>query len=196
MGAGSSPGTKLLLPLGDGRPIIAHAVSNALALGPSELVVVVRPDAPEIAAAATLGLRFGSPSPAQSPPRYVTNPRHEEGMATSLAAGISALGDDIEAALVMLADMPGVGAAVVGKLVSAYARERKPITIPLYGSAVGPPTLFARSLFADLLRLEGEVGGRQLLSIYPDLTCQVPFGENERPADVDTAEDYEKMRET
>src|SRR5438105_13005242 len=86
---GAAPGAKLLLPLADGRPIIAHAVSNALALGPSELVVVVRPDTPEIAAAAALGLRIVSSSPGQSPIRYITNPRHEAGMATSLAAGIS-----------------------------------------------------------------------------------------------------------
>src|SRR5438477_12018025 len=133
MGTGSAPGAKLLLPLGDGRPIVAHAVGNALALGPTELVVVVRPDTPEIATAATLGLRFGSSPPGQSPIRYVTNPRHEEGMATSLAAGISALGDDIEATLVMLADMPRVDTGVVARLVSAYGRERKPIIIPLYG---------------------------------------------------------------
>src|SRR5919202_1736659 len=89
MGAASSPGAKLLLPLADGRPIIAHAVGNALDLGPSELVLVIRPDTPEIAAAALQGRKPASSSPGQSPIKYIANPRHEQGMATSLAAGIS-----------------------------------------------------------------------------------------------------------
>jgi molybdenum cofactor cytidylyltransferase len=189
---GSAPGVKLLLPLADGRPIIAHAVRNAMALEPSELVVVVRPDMPEVTGAAILGAGFVSPMPGGPPVRYITNPRHEEGMATSLAAGISALGEEIEAVLVMLGDMPHVAGDIVDALVSAYLSERKPITIPRYGSAVGPPTLFARPVFPDLLRLEGEVGGRQLLSKYPDLTHLVPFAEGDRPGDIDTVDDYER----
>src|SRR5207237_1783086 len=129
-GIGAALGAKLLLPLADGRPIIAHAVSNALALGPSEFVIVVRPGAsPEIADAVDLGVRL-TPSPSGIVSiRYVTNPRHEEGMATSLAAGISALGEEAEAALVMLGDMPYVAPGIVERLLSANARERKPITI-------------------------------------------------------------------
>jgi molybdenum cofactor cytidylyltransferase len=116
-------------------------------------------------------------------------------MATSLAAGINALGEHIEMALVLLGDMPYVAARIVDELVAAYLTSRQPITIPRYGSAVGPPTLFARPVFPDLLRLEGEVGGRQLLSKYPDLTRQVPFKEQDRPRDVDTVEDYERLRD-
>src|SRR5438874_6014372 len=84
MGTRSSPGAKLLLPLADGRPIVAHAAGNALALGPSELVVVVRPGASsEIADAVDLGVRLIPSPPGMVSIRYVTNPRHEEGMATS-----------------------------------------------------------------------------------------------------------------
>src|SRR5436309_15652138 len=79
---GSPPGAKLLLPLADGRPIIAHAVHNAMALQPSELVLVVRPDTPEVAGAAILGAGFVSPTPGGPPVRYIANPRHEQGLAT------------------------------------------------------------------------------------------------------------------
>ena len=71
-----------------------------------------------------------------------------------------------------------------------------PMTIPQYGGEVGPPTLFARQLFPDLLHLTGEAGGRQLLAKYPDQACLVPFREDERPPDVDTEADYEAMWET
>ncbi|MFL5733956.1 MAG: NTP transferase domain-containing protein [Chloroflexia bacterium] len=191
---GPQPGGKLLLALEDGRPIIAHAVDGALALAPSDLVVVVRPDTPEVGAAALSGVKTLPPEPAQPRVQVVANPRHAEGMATSLAAGIAALGDTTEAVLVLLGDMPRVSPRIIEALVAAYTGNGKPITIPLYGSAVGPPTLFAREVFPDLLHLQGEVGGRQLLSKYPDLAQQVPFSEQDRPGDVDTAEDYERER--
>src|SRR5215213_7193129 len=35
---------KLLLPMQDGRPMLLHAVENAVKLEPLELIVVVRPD--------------------------------------------------------------------------------------------------------------------------------------------------------
>ena len=170
---------KLLLPLHDGKPILWHAIRSALAFAPSELVVVVRPDLPALADA-LIGL----------PVRCVPNPLWEEGMATSLGAGIEALGEDVEAAMVMLGDEPYVREHIVEKLIEAYARERKLITMPLYGNQTGPPSLFAREVFSELLRLQGDVGGRQLLTMRSELACLVPFSESERPKDIDTPNDY------
>ncbi|HEX9989294.1 MAG TPA: nucleotidyltransferase family protein [Chloroflexia bacterium] len=183
-GRGSRMGAtpKLLLPLQDGRPIIRHAVSNALSWNPSEVIVVVRPDLPAILEAL-----------ADLPLTCVPNPRYEVGMATSLAVGISALSNRIEAALVALGDEPYVAKHIVMRLVAAYTSERKPITIPQYGEQVGPPTLFARSIFPELLTLDGDIGGRQLLSRYPDLVCLVPLNKEDRPRDVDTPEDYRAL---
>jgi molybdenum cofactor cytidylyltransferase len=183
-GRGSRMGAtpKLLLPLQGGIPIIWHAVSNALEWGPSEVVVVVRPDLPAIVEAL-----------ADLPLTCVPNPRYMEGMATSLAAGISALSSRIDAALVVLGDEPYVADLIVMRLLAAYTNERKPVTIPKYGEQVGPPTLFARSIFPELLTLEGDIGGRQLLSKYPNLVCLVPFNQEDRPRDVDTPEDYRAL---
>src|SRR5438105_7865654 len=86
---------KLLLPLADGETMVRYAVRTALALGPSELVVVVRPDLPEIVGALD-----------DLPVRCIPNPRYRLGMGTSLAAGIEALKSDVEAAMVLLGDMP------------------------------------------------------------------------------------------
>jgi molybdenum cofactor cytidylyltransferase len=173
---------KLLLPLADGEPVLRHAVRVALSHRPVEVVVVVRPDLPALAEALS-DLQV----------RAVSNPRFEEGMATSLAAGIGALGEGVEGALLMQGDTPFVSAAIVERLLAAYLRERKPITVPLYGSEVGPPTLFAREVFPNLMRLVGDTGGRQLLSRHPEWVCRVPFSSEERPVDVDTPEDLQRF---
>ena len=170
---------KLLLPLGDGRPVVYHAVLGALALEPSEVVVVTRPDLPEMAQALD-GL----------PVTIVTNPRYAEGMGTSLGVGIGALSAGVDAALVMLGDEPAVYPEIAMALVEAYMRERTAITVPVYGKQVGPPTLFSRALFEELTALEGDAGGRQLIARHPDMVCRVALPAELRPRDIDTPEDY------
>jgi molybdenum cofactor cytidylyltransferase len=185
---GLERGSKLLLPLSDGQPIIAHTIRNAASLEPAELVVVIRPDLPELSDA-IVGTRFAAPNI-----KCVPNPHYQQGMGTSLAVGVAVLNGQIEAALVMLGDMPYVSPGIVEALVAAYVGECKLITIPVYGNAVGPPTLFARQTFPDLLGLQGEVGGRQLLTMYPGSACLVRFTEEDRPPDLDTPEDIQKFQ--
>ncbi len=173
---------KLLLPLADGKSLLWHTASNALSLGADEVIVVTRPDLPEMAEAVS-----------DIEVRCIENPRYAEGMATSLAAGIEALHDGIEAALVMLGDEPYVNPFIIEALISAYKREHKPITMPLYGDQPGPPTLFAREIFSALIKLEGDTGGTQLAGKHPDWICFVPFDEAMRPKDIDTPEDYQAI---
>lgn len=173
---------KLLLPMGDGRPIIVHAVSSALRFSPLETVVVVRPDLEGIEKALG-GLAV----------RCVQNPRYIEGLGTSLARGVSALGREVQGALVLLGDEPEVPARIVIELVGAYLANRKAVTIPCYGAQFGPPTLFSAQAFPLLKTLQGDMGGKQLAMQHPELTCIVPFDEQDRPRDVDTQEDYRSL---
>jgi molybdenum cofactor cytidylyltransferase len=149
------------------------------------MVVVVRPDLPAIEdTLAGLSLTC------------VPNPRYMEGMGTSLALGVKSLAQSTQAALVLLGDEPAVPSDTVQALVGAYLREHKAITIPIYGSQPGPPTLFSRSIFSELSALEGDTGGRQLVARYPNLVCRVPFPEQARPHDIDTQEDYGALLRT
>lgn len=176
-------GPKLLLPHpADGASLLRHAVAGVLALGPVEVVVVVRPDLPALGEALA-GL----------PVRVVPNPDFAEGMSTSLRAGLFALGPGVAAALVVLGDTPDVPAAVFSGLISAYLVEGRPITIPIYGEITGPPTIFTRAAFPALAALTGDQGGRQLAARHPDWVTQVPFRAEMMPLDVDSLDDYERL---
>lgn len=176
---GDEQGSKLLLPWRNGRPIIWHTVHNALGFRPSQLVVVVRPDLPELTGAVR-----------DLPVQCVPNPRYRQGMGTSLAAGIDALEGGIRAVLVMLGDQPAVHPNIIAELLAAYLKQGKPITMPVYGDHVGPPALFTRHMFPELLKLRGDIGGRQLAANHPRQVCLVPFSADMQPLDVDTSEDY------
>jgi molybdenum cofactor cytidylyltransferase len=176
MGAGS----KLLLPHpADGLPLVRHAALGLLALRPLETIVVVRPDLPELAEALA-GL----------PLRLVVNPDYAAGMATSLRAGVAALGPQAQAALIALGDTPQVAPEVFAALHAAYGAGRRPLTIPTYGGVPGPPTLFSRAAFAAISTLTGDEGGRSLIAEHPEWVTRVPLPFALLPLDIDTPEDY------
>lgn len=179
---GEMPKLLLPLPLAAGKPLVRHTVEAALRLQPLVTVVVVRPDLPEVEACL-----------ADLPVRCVPNPRYMEGLGSSLAVGVAALGEEVGAVLALLGDMPSVDDGIFGRLIAAYLKERKAITIPSYGGQYGPPTIFSREAFPLLAGLLGDTGGRQLVERFPQLCCVVPFEEAERPEDVDTPQDYRAL---
>src|SRR4029077_16354329 len=91
-----------LVPL-EGKPLAQHAVDALAASDVEEIVVVTGHDADAVEAAIALPPRG----------RFVRNPDHRDGQATSLAAALHELADDSEAAVVLMADQPRVPAAVV-----------------------------------------------------------------------------------
>jgi molybdenum cofactor cytidylyltransferase len=172
--------SKLLLPHpADQRPLLWHAAQSVLALGLMEVLVVVRPDLPELADALA-GL----------PVRLVPNAEYQQGMATSLRAGIAALAPDVQAALVVLGDTPEVDPAVFTALLAAYRAEGRPMTLPIYDGIPGPPTLFSRVAFPTLAQLTGDQGGRRIMIEHPDWVTRVPLPLARIPRDIDTPDDY------
>lgn len=174
---------KLLLPMKDGKRILWHAVNNALCWQPSELLVVVRPDLPRLTQALS-----------DLPVRCIENPRYLEGIGTSLAVGIAALGPEIRATFVLLADQPAVPSKIIEHVVEAYRQTGKLIVVPRYGDRIGPPTLFSSETFQELFGLSGDIGGRQIILRDPERVHTVSFLESERPVDIDTPDDYIALR--
>jgi len=61
-----------------------------------------------------------------------------------------------------------------------------------YGEAVGPPALFHRSLFNELMQLKGDAGARKIIEQHKDEVATVPFAKGN--IDIDTEEDYEALK--
>ena len=174
--------TKQLLPI-DGQPMVRRVVAATCAVGLAQIVVVLGAHAPAIEQALA-GLAVD----------IVYNEDWEEGMSTSLRAGLGALRADVEATMVILADQPNLTPELLQTLAGRYRTNRAPIVVPLYAGQRGNPVLFARTLFPELLAVEGDKGGRMLITTYQD---QVDFVQVTDPAvivDVDTRADYERAK--
>lgn len=117
---------------------------------------------------------------------FVHNPDYAAGLSTSLKAGIAALPDTIDAALICLGDMPRVSAGEINRLIAAYEpRARRLIVVPTHQGVRGNPILWDRRFFRDMLDLSGDSGARQLLDVYAGLVVEVEIASDSVLTDID-----------
>jgi molybdenum cofactor cytidylyltransferase len=171
---------KLLLPFG-GQPLVRRAVEAACAAGLAQTIVVLGAHAPAVQAALA-GL----------PVEVVVNEAWQEGLSTSLRAGLAALRPEIAAALLILADQPALSAALIGSLLSCYRAGRAPLVAPFYRGKRGNPVLFDRALFAELAAVQGDQGGREVVARHAAQIARVEVEDPALLADVDTWADYRR----
>jgi CTP:molybdopterin cytidylyltransferase MocA len=181
-GAGSRfGGGKLLAPY-RGRPLIEASLSNLEGAPVDETVVVVGEDAKRLREVCE---RSGA--------RVVENLDWAEGISTSVLAGLRELGAQAQAAVVLLADQPLVGAGAVERLVAAFEAGAR-IAVATYGGRQRNPVLFSREVWPLLMiELSGDEGARSFLRRHPELVRLVPCDGMGNPADVDTAEDLRRL---
>jgi molybdenum cofactor cytidylyltransferase len=156
----------------DGRPLLEHAALAVAGISPR--VVVLGHAAEEIRAAVDL---HGA--------RAVVCPDWEEGQAASLRRGIAALGD-VDAAVILLGDMPGITPAAVDAVVAAWDGEADAVRAA-YGGEPAHPVLLGRTLLDRAGELRGDVGFRPLLERARVIVVEA--GHLADPADIDTREE-------
>ncbi|MEO8189219.1 MAG: nucleotidyltransferase family protein [Acidobacteriota bacterium] len=124
----------------------------------------------------------------------VENPRWEEGLGSSLAAGarhLAALPDPPDAAVILLADQALVTSTSIDALIDAHCATGLPLVACRHGEELGAPALFASSFFARLEALRGDEGARTLLRENADRVTAVDLPE--ALFDVDTPADFERL---
>lgn len=163
---------KLVAPLG-GRPVIRWS-AEALASRTDVTYVVVPPDHPAIEGALH-GLDVV----------FVPHEGRDEGLGSSIGAGIAALPHDTEAVVIALADQPFISPTVVARLVARWRAGGASAVAPRYRNGRGHPVLFDRTSFVDLLSLRGDVGARIVLEALGDRGALIDV-EGAVPIDVDT----------
>lgn len=186
-------GRKLLAPL-HGRPLAAHvaaAVAEAVQAGhlSGGLAIVTPRDTMLAWHFDTAGLRS------------VENPNADSGLASSLRAGLAVLEADAAyaaagAALVVLADQPGLRSDVIGRLVQTWRRSGRSVR-PRYADdpgAPGHPVLLDRALWPLARDLTGDQGLGGVLQEQPGTveTIDVRGGN----PDVDTPLDLARLEES
>jgi molybdenum cofactor cytidylyltransferase len=128
-----------------------------------------------------------------SPATVVFNPIYEQGMITSLQAGIRALAPDTSGALLFLVDHPLVDPDTIESLISQHAANR--IVVPVFEGRRGHPVLFGSQVLQEILSLAPSQGANIVVRKDPSRIVQVPVNSPGILVDVDTPEDFQKLTE-
>ena len=166
----------------NGRPVVLWSAESLIG-GPVEEVIAVlgADDSPVREALSGLPLRF------------VHNAKANEGMASSVAVGVSALRPETQAVLIALGDEPLTGREPLERVVQRYKEGGAAIVAPTFRGVRGHPVLFDRSVFPELLALTGDRGARALADRDPTRLALVEL-DLPKPIDVDTPVDLARLR--
>jgi molybdenum cofactor cytidylyltransferase len=175
-GRSTRMGQNKLLCAWRGAPLVAHAVDAALGAGLRPVCVVTGHE-PAAMAGALQGREVA----------FVHNPDFEQGMASSLSAGLRALGSDHDGVVVLLGDMPRVTPEHVQRLLHAFEQAgRDVICVPEHAGLRGNPVLWPARDLAALCALRGDVGGRNLLEAARERVVRVAMPDDGVLIDVDS----------
>jgi molybdenum cofactor cytidylyltransferase len=174
---------KMIAEIG-GKPLVRIAAEQALASRAAPVIVVTGHQRERIEAALT-GL----------PVRFAHNPEYGDGLGTSLKAGIAAVPEDTDGAIICLGDMPQVDAALIDRLIGAFDPERGAlIVVPSIEGRRGNPVVWSRRFFHELMTIQGDIGARHLIGTYAEAVAEVPLAGDAALTDVDTPESLSAVK--
>ena len=124
--------------------------------------------------------------------QVVTNPDWDKGQSTSLKAGVTAIRHTVDGVLFLLCDQPHLTVNLVNAVVEEGLRSGKVVT-PIIDDRRANPVYFPASCFPLFDSLEGDAGGRQIISACPHTT--LPWLDDWMARDIDTPEDYRALRD-
>jgi molybdenum cofactor cytidylyltransferase len=170
----------------DGVPMVRRVVDAATASAAKPVVVVTGNEQGRVQAALR-GCRV----------TFVHNQNFAEGMSTSLRAGLGALPDKIDGAVICLGDMPLLTASVLDRLIAAFNPvEGRAICVPTWNGKRGNPVLWDRRFFPEMAELAGDVGAKHLIGQHADLAAEVAMPDDSILTDIDTPEALSALRQT
>jgi molybdenum cofactor cytidylyltransferase len=168
-----------------GKTLLQHAIDTALAI-------------PDARVAGVLGARADRIRDQfdGSPVLVVENPDWKTGMGSSVSLGLRAVLDDppeIDGIIFLTCDQPHLTPSILTQLISARKDSACAIAAAEYDDSLGVPALFDKSLFPELLALDGASGAHQIIRKHHNQTVAVPFPEGS--IDIDTPSDYARLCE-
>ena len=175
MGAGN----KLLLEI-DGKSILRFSTENLLKSKVNEIVVVTGTD------------RAAVEAELQSfDVRVCYNKNYKKGISSSIRSGLQNIQKETDAALILLADQPNLGAEIINQFIEKFQQNQK-IVAGRYKETICNPVLFPRIFFEELKTLKADFGAKSILQKHADKLVTVDIPEN-NIVDLDTPTDFKRI---
>lgn len=160
----------------EGRPLLHSAVSRAVDVVGHAVIVVLGSHASEMA-----------PLLRHTPASVAVNREWEEGIGSSIRAGVAQVPGTADGILILLADQPSVTVEDLRRLVGTWRRQPDSIVAAQYAGISGVPAIFPRWAFRALADLRGDRGAQVLFHRYQDQVVRLHMPS--AALDIDRPED-------
>ena len=173
---------KQLLPY-NGKSLLAHTVDTANDADANPIIVVVGANASLL-----------EKEIEEKKVHIVENKEWKEGMASSVRCGLNTLvrvAPSSDAVIIMVCDQPFVSSSLLNELMATQKNTGKLIVTSQYENAIGPPALFHKNIFSELLALKGDAGARKIIEQRGTDVATVLFKKGN--IDIDTEADYKAL---
>ena len=124
----------------------------------------------------------------------VFNPNYEQGMVTSLQTGIRALGAQSTGAFLFLVDHPVVETETIEAMIPSATPDC--IVQPTFRGRRGHPVFLGADVLEEILQLPSSQGADVVVRRDPGRIIEIPVNAPGILTDIDTPEEYEKLRAT
>lgn len=168
---------KQLLKWGDDF-LVNHVVNTAIQAGVGPIKLVLGCRAEEIRGVLS-----------QKEINVLINPDWQNGMSSSIKAGIASLDEDVDAALIMLVDQPFVSIDLLRLLAVKIGEKEIEIAAPRVAGQQCNPVAFKRCLFLEMMKISGDCGAKAMLK--GQRVGWVDWPDERLALDIDSLEDYQ-----
>lgn len=178
---------KQLLPLA-GRPLVSYAARRARASKAERCIAILGAARDSVQAVLERTID-----------EVVYNEEYARGQGTSISTAIRYLigTDDLfgpcDAAVFVLGDQPGIETEAINKVIDAW-NSGAGIAMAQYIDRAGHPVLFDRQYWTQLMALDNEQAGKEVIQRHQDDVVYVPVNST-YPVDVDTEMDWRRLQE-
>ena len=169
---------KQMMPLGDST-ILEQVIDNVIGSKVNEVIVVLGYKADEVKKTIM---------PKQV--KIAFNSDYVQGMSTSIVAGIKMTDRNAGGLMIVLGDQPFIDSKTIDDLITTFSIGNKGIVLPVFQGRRGNPVIFSAKYKNELLSLQGDIGGRDIVNRNPDDVLEVTVDCEGVLTDIDTPESY------
>lgn len=129
-------------------------------------------------------------------PKIIENQEWPQGKSASIRLGVKeALSNFSDAVIFFTIDQPFLQPELIKQIIIGAEKLQSAIIAASVGGVPTVPMLFRKDCFEDLLQLEGESGGKDLLNIPGRDAVFIDWEDEKLLMDIDTEEDLRKAVE-
>ena len=160
-------------------PLIKHSVNNILDSLVDELIIVLGYQREIIEKLIDNNKKI----------KIVFNEKFESGMASSIKTGLNHLSEKTDAFFICLGDMPLVNKDIYNQIIQSR-NNKKEIFVPNYNGQQGNPILFSMCMKREIMRIQGDVGGKKILEQNQDKILNLSINNEVIISDFNTEDSF------